>query len=60
MNEMKMDKIGEKNVFVVLFLNCYFNLFMNCLYGIPNLPWIHFKILSYFSLSQVIVSVTFG
>lgn len=33
---------------------------MNCLYGIPSLPWIHFKILSYFSLSQVIVSVTFG
>lgn len=33
---------------------------MNCLYGIPSLPWIHFKILSYFSLSQVIVSDTFG
>lgn len=30
--------------------DCYFNLFMNCLYGIPSLPWIHFKILSYFSL----------
>lgn len=56
----------EKRMFLLFYFwigikkDCYFNLFMNCLYGIPSLPWIHFKILSYFSLSQVIVSVTFG
>lgn len=46
----------EKRLFLLFYLWIYikrlgyFNLFMNCLYGIPSLPWIHFKILSYFSL----------